>query len=92
MSTGKEPTYQPISDAQRAEKEAFPNPCHYTVGNFRTTFRTPFEQYAHRNGHGFTVLRELSAEEKQLEHDEPMYLIRFDDGAEITAWGEEVCD
>ena len=91
-SHSMEPTYQPATPAQVAAKLSFPSPCHYTPGNFRKTFRTPFDQYAHRIGHGFTVVRELTAEKKQLDEDEPMYRIRFEDGAEIDAWGEEVCD
>lgn len=91
MST--EPTYQYASSAQLAEQASFPNPCDYTVGNFRKTFRTPFLEYAHRIGHNFTVIRELTDKEKDLEdNSDLMYLIRFEDGSEIVAWGEEVCE
>lgn len=88
----EEPTYQRSTAEQTESRLTFPNPVNYTPGNFRKTFRTPFEQYAHRIGHEFKVVRELSTEEKNLDVDEPMYLIRFGDGSEIVAWGEEVCD
>jgi hypothetical protein len=57
----------------------------------RTTFTTPFEQYRAREGQAFTVVRKIT--EADLEHDEeslPMYVIRFEDGAEIEAWPIEV--
>jgi hypothetical protein len=96
MKTEQE--YQPTKPEQDQERARFPNPCDYTPGNFRQTFRSPFEQYAHRIGNRFTVIYAYTPEElsrmQGLPEDEtdPMYRIRFEDGAEIDAWGEEVCD
>lgn len=59
----------------------------------RTTFRTPYQQHAARDGQAFTVVRKIT--EPDDEHDEevlPMYAIRFADGVEIDAWPEEVED
>jgi hypothetical protein len=98
--TTQEPTYQATTPEQDDAMAAFPNPCSYTPGNFRQNFRTPFKQYAHRIGHRFTVVHAYTEDELfgpggLLEGWEPgdtMYRIRFEDCAEIDAWGEEVCD
>ena len=58
---------------------------------FRTTFTTPFRQYAEREGEPFTVLAAIT--EPDADHDAevlPMYRIRFTDGTVIEAWPEEV--
>lgn len=57
----------------------------------RETFQTPFDQFAHRAGQKFEVVRAFTVADD--EHDLevlPMYLIRFEDGAEIEAWPEEI--
>jgi len=100
LDMSDEPEYQPTLPEQDRERKAFPSPCNYTPGNFRQTFRTPFEQYAHRIGHKFTVVKEYTHEElfgpggllEGWEEGDTMYRIRFEDGSEIVAWGEEVCD
>lgn len=56
----------------------------------RSTFASPYEQYAERRGEPFTLLGEIPAEGHHDEECSPMYLIRFDDGTEIEAWPEEV--
>jgi len=66
----------------------------YTVDNFRSTFWTPFEQYNERIGQTFKVLGRHTEAEAELEAagtPDTMYRIRFADGVEISAWGEEVC-
>jgi hypothetical protein len=60
------------------------------LGQFRTTFRTPYDQYADRIGQRFSVIRELTDAERGAEVG-TMYRIRFADGTEIDAWPEEVC-
>jgi hypothetical protein len=63
----------------------------YVPDHFRDRFVSPFEQYAERVGQPFVVLgRDFDAEANLDEH-ELLYRIRFPDGTEITAWGEEVC-
>jgi hypothetical protein len=59
-------------------------------GKFRETFITPFEQDSHRIGHNFTVVRELTDDERNPDVG-TMYRIRFEDGGEIDAWPEETC-
>lgn len=86
----QEPQYVDCTPSQRTERLRFPNPCDYADGNFRQTFRSPFEQYQHRIGHAFTVVG--SWVNNELEEPEIMYRIRFEDGAEIDAWGMEVCN
>lgn len=52
-------------------------------------FCTPFEDYAHRNGQNFELLRPCSPDEVSKEAG-PMFWIRFSDGEEITAYPEEI--
>ena len=54
-------------------------------------FNSPYDQYRHRNGHIFEIVREITKPDK--EHDAevlPMFLIRFEDGLQIEAWPEEI--
>lgn len=70
----------------------------YQPDIFRTTFWSPYDQYADLNGQRFRVLRPLVAGEEfdpephgtgqGINH---MYLIRFEGGNTLHAWGEEVC-
>ncbi len=53
-------------------------------------FNTPFEDYHHRNGQTFEVIRPCTDEEVALEEVGPMYWIRFIDGEVITAYPEEI--
>jgi hypothetical protein len=52
-------------------------------------FCTPFEDYAHRNGQNFELLRPCSPDEVSKEAG-LMFWIRFSDGEEITAYPEEI--
>ncbi len=64
----------------------------YKPGVFRSFFTTPFEQYKEHLGEHFTVVKQLpDSEAEEGGQGEDMYLIRFDDGTEIEAWGHEVC-
>lgn len=57
----------------------------------RTTFTTPYQQHADREGQPFEVLAKVT--EPGDHHDAevlPMYRIRFQDGTEVDAWPEEV--
>jgi hypothetical protein len=67
---------------------------HYVPGVFRERFVSPFEQYADRVGQRFTVVRQTQALKPAADEEdgaEDMYLIRFEDGTEIEAFGHEVC-
>lgn len=55
----------------------------------RAKFWTPYDQYRDRMGQRFTILRELTDQEKDPEVGR-MYKIRFADGTEIDAWPEEL--
>lgn len=58
---------------------------------YRQTFTTPFDQFAHREGDEFTVIRVIDQPDEN--HDAevlPMYEICFTDGEQIEAWPEEV--
>jgi hypothetical protein len=64
---------------------------------YRETFTTPFEQYRHRIGQSFTVLRKVTRRNATPEDREqydleclPMYQIRFADGHTTSAWPDEV--
>ena len=67
---------------------------HYHEGQFRQFFTSPFEQYAEHIGKPFTVVKETrpgKPETDESEAEDDMYLIRFEDGTEIEAFGHEVC-
>ena len=54
-------------------------------------FESPYDQYRERNGQTIEVI--WCIEEGDAEHDEevlPMFIVRFEDGAEIEAWPEEI--
>ena len=90
-------TEEEATEACRAESRKHVWP--YVPGVFRERFVSPFEQYADRVGQRFTVLKEYAEEElygeggmlRGWEPGDTMYRIRFTDGTEIDAWGEEVC-
>lgn len=67
----------------------------YTPGSFRKVFWSPYEQYKDRVGQTFEVLGHNVIAEDELEQDTgvrpDLYCIRFSDGFEISAWGEEIC-
>lgn len=67
---------------------------YYREGQFRQFFTSPFQQYAEHVGKPFTVVREirpLTLATDETEGEDDMYLIRFEDGTEIEAFGHEVC-
>lgn len=79
---------------EKAKRDAAITVLHYKEGQFRQFFTSPFVEYKERIGQRFTVVREirpakLPTEEEEGEDD--MYLIRFEDGTEIDAFGHEVC-
>ncbi len=76
-----------------AKRDAQITDLHYEPGEFRQYFTTPFEQYAAHIGKPFEVVKQLPDAEPAEEggEGEDMYLIRFEDGTEIEAWGHEVC-
>lgn len=63
----------------------------YHEDKFRTYFTSPFDLYKDRIGQQFKVLGHDEKAESELETFEEMYLIEFNDGSKITAWGHEVC-
>lgn len=60
--------------------------------SYRTTFTTPYDQFAERRYEPFTVLTVITEPIPYVYDEEvlPMYRIRFMDGTEIDAWPEEV--
>ena len=63
----------------------------YIPNQFRKKFFTPFHEYVEFVGKPFVVLGPDKKASKKLEEFEYMYRIRFEDGTEMTACGEEVC-
>lgn len=60
----------------------------YRRGHFRRTFNGRiYDQYRERHGQPFTVVRGHA----RCVEGGHVYRIRFKDGVEIDAWGEEVC-
>ena len=63
----------------------------YTVGDYRNKFWSPYEEFAKRIGQPFSLVKvEKNASENCDGTMSDMYRIKFQDGAEITAWPEEV--
>ncbi len=65
----------------------------YEKGQFRRYFTTPFTQHSNHIGKEFIVVKRLPDAEPVDEgvEGEDMWLIRFEGGIEIEAWGHEVC-
>jgi hypothetical protein len=56
-------------------------------------FQSPYDQYRHRIGDHFIVLKTFTEEDENHDLEVlPMFLIRFDDGVEIEAWPEEIME
>jgi hypothetical protein len=79
---------------EQAQADARLTELAYDDGKFRSFFTTPFSQYKEHIGKHFVVVkqtRELKLSTEDEDGEDDMYLIRFDDGVEIEAWGHEVC-
>jgi len=66
----------------------------YHEGKFRKFFTSPFQQHAAHVGKSFQMVKEIrpiKLETDESEAEDDMYLIRFEDGTEIEAFGHEVC-
>lgn len=56
-------------------------------------FNSPHSEYSSRNGQSFEIVRKIPGQYLIEGKDDNMgdtYIIRFDDGTEITAWPEEI--
>ena len=54
-------------------------------------FNSPYDQYKDRNGQTFVIVRKITEEEEDYDFETlPVYIIRFQDGEEITAYPEEI--
>ena len=81
-----------IDSPEQAKQDSHFLHLTYEQGVFRQYFTTPFQQYKSRIGTSFEVVKQLpNAEAPNGETGEDMYLIRFEDGEEIHAYGHEVC-
>ncbi len=58
--------------------------------NPRKVFLSPYIQYQNRNGQKFFIVRKISPNEYDIDDCGPMYVIKFEDGAHIDAWPEEI--
>lgn len=79
---------------EMAKRDAAITSLHYHEGQFRQFFTSPFKQYAEHIGKPFTVvkqIREMKCAPENEDGEDDMYLIRFEDGTEIEAFGHEVC-
>lgn len=59
------------------------------VGN-TYVFRSPYKQYAYRNGQKLVVVREAKEGEEVDPECVPLYVARFQDGTELLVWPEEL--
>lgn len=82
-----------IDSAEQAGDDALFTRFDYHEDQFRRFFTTPYEQFKAFIGKPFTVVNRLkNSEDAAGGEGEAMYRIRFDaDGAEINAYGHEVC-
>jgi len=77
-----------------AKRDRVITTLHYENDQFRQFFTSPFDQYAEHVGKAFTVIKKTQEFKNATDHEEgkeDMYLIRFEDGTEIEAFGHEVC-
>ena len=64
----------------------------YEKLGFKDEFDTPYEDYRKYNGKSFEVVRRMSYADDNIDLEcLPKWIIRFEDGAEIEAWPEEIC-
>ena len=84
-----------VDSPEKAKADSALTVLSYQEDQFRQFFTSPFDQYKDRIGQSFTVFGHDEKAEKEVVADggnfEEMYLIRFEDNTEITAWGHEVC-
>lgn len=76
----------------KAKRDRQITTLHYHEGVFREFFTTPYSDQSKHVGKKFDVIiqtRKSGMEDG--EHVDDMYLIRFEDGTEIQAYGHEVC-
>lgn len=81
------------AEIKKCQDESKKTCWHYQPGVFRERFVSPWEQYRERVGQKFTVIKQthkLVIDSEDQEGEEDVYLIRFEDGVEIEAWGSEV--
>ena len=64
----------------------------YEKLGFKEKYDTPYEDYQKYNGKSFKVVRRMSYADDDIDLEcLPKWIIRFEDGAEIEAWPEEIC-
>ena len=56
----------------------------------KTVFKSPYEQYAHKNGQSFEILGEVPRETIDFNEVGSMFHIKFSSGERIEAWPEEI--
>lgn len=87
-----------IDSPKQAYRDAEITNFDYQQGVFRKYFTTPFKQYKKYIGEPFEVMQptQLNAtrhcNDADVHDDEDVfYIIRFNDGMQITAFGHEIC-
>ena len=83
-----------IDSPKQAHRDTKIQNFHYEDKVFRQFFTTPFEQYKTYVGESFEVVRqiqELKFATDDEDGEDDMYVIRFNDGVEIEAYGHEIC-
>jgi hypothetical protein len=53
-------------------------------------FSSPYEEYSERVGQRAVVVREVDHSELDFDEVGAQWIVRFDDGAELTVWPEEI--
>lgn len=79
-----------LDSPQQAHRDTKIQNFHYKDSEFRKFFTTPFDQYKQYVGKPFEVVMKTN-DVKFEPDDEDTYIIRFEDGEEINAFGHEVC-
>lgn len=87
--------YPERDDMSFEEELEYVKDCFDTYENigFTDTFQTPYEDKAKYNGMRFSVVKRLSYVENDTDLEcLPMWRIKFENGEEIDAYPEEICE
>ena len=61
--------------------------------HLKNVFYSPYSDVRKHNGEHFHIVRRMSCENDNIDKEVlPKWIIAFDDGTQIEAWPEEICE
>ena len=76
------------------EEVRYVNDCYNTMELYlKSVYESPFTDYSQYNGKPFRIVRRMSLQEDNVDISVlPKWIIAFDDGVQIEAYPEEICN